>query len=207
MAKKRRRSYHHGNLRQALIDATLALVEEQGPAAATIRDAAKRAGVSSGAPFRHFPSRKALMTAVAEEAMGRLREEIAAALEKETSDDPLVRLRAVGSGYLRWAVRNPTHFQVISDRKLIDFEGSAALSRDNEALQALMAELLTEAQRRGLVPPHDVRTTVLLARATSYGLARMFVDGQFPSWGVAEAQAGRTMAAVMDLFIASLRKD
>ena len=64
-----------------------------------------------------------------------------AALGKEPSDDPLVRLRAVGSGYLRWAVRNPTHFQVISDRKLIDFDGSASLRRDNDELQALMASL------------------------------------------------------------------
>src|SRR5262245_8711689 len=202
-----RRTYHHGNLRQALVDATLELVAEHGPEAATVRDAAKRAGVSPGAPFRHFPNRKALMTAVAEEAMGRLREEIAAALSKETSDDPLARLRAVGGGYLRWATRNPTHFRVISDRALIDFEGSVSLRKDNDELRALMADLLGEAQRRGLMPQRDLRSSVLLARATSYGLARMLVDGQLPSWGVPQAEAGRTLTTVLDLFIATLRKD
>ena len=62
-------TYHHGNLRQVLIDATLALIEEGGPEAVTVREAARRAGVSPGAPFRHFPTRTSLMTAVAEANM------------------------------------------------------------------------------------------------------------------------------------------
>ena len=205
-APRKRRAYHHGNLRQALIDATLALVEERGPENTTVRDAAKRAGVSPGAPFRHFPSRKALFTAVAEEAMRRLREEVAAALAAERSTDPLVRLRAIGSGYLRWAAGNPTHFRIISARELIDFDGSDALRGDNDALRALMTGLLTEARKAGQLETKDIDLAVLLARATSYGLARMLVDGQFSSWGVSDAAAGRTMAAALDLFVDSLRK-
>ena len=55
--------YHHGDLRRVLIDAALRLAEEGGPAAVSVREAARRAGVSPGAPFRHFPSRDALMMA------------------------------------------------------------------------------------------------------------------------------------------------
>src|ERR1051325_11838965 len=83
-----RRGYHRGNLRAALIQASLALVGERGPANVTVRDAARRAGVSSGAPFRHFPDREALMAAVAEEAQRRFRAEIAAALGRVKTDDP-----------------------------------------------------------------------------------------------------------------------
>src|SRR5712692_6819991 len=86
-----RRGYHHGNLRKALVEATLRLIEEGGPASVTVRDAARRAGVSSGAPFRHFSNREALMAAVAEEAQRRFRAEIAAALAKVTTSDPLAR--------------------------------------------------------------------------------------------------------------------
>jgi len=83
-AKPRRRAsrapapkpYHHGDLRRVLIDAALQLVGEGGAEAVSVREAARRAGVSPGAPFRHFPSRDALMQAVAEEAQRRFRAEI-----------------------------------------------------------------------------------------------------------------------------------
>jgi AcrR family transcriptional regulator len=201
----RRRPYHHGDLRAALIEATLQLVAESGPEQASVREAAKRAGVSPGAPFRHFPNRTALLTAVAEEAMRRLTAEITSALEARPSDDPVSRFRALALGYLRWVVRNPTYVRVISSRALIDFEGSRSLRRDNDELRDLMAGLLSEAQRRGLMPTADVRLVVLEARALGYGLARMYVDGQFPSWDVAEDDAERTMTAIVDQFIDRLR--
>src|SRR3982750_3800249 len=72
--------YHHGDLRRVLIDAALQLVSEGGTEAVSVREAARRAGVSPGAPFRHFSSRDALMQAVAEEAQRRFRGGIEAAL-------------------------------------------------------------------------------------------------------------------------------
>src|SRR5689334_17798420 len=123
--------YHHGDLRAALVEASLAIIEERGPEQVTVREAAKRAGVSSGAPFRHFPNRTALMTAVAEEAQRRFRAEIEAALAAAPSE-PLARLHALGAAYLRWAIGNPTHFRVISARNLIDYESSDYLTRDND---------------------------------------------------------------------------
>jgi AcrR family transcriptional regulator len=203
---RRGQAYHHGNLRQALIDATLALIEEHGLERATVREAAKRAGVSSGAPFRHFPNRKALMTAVAEEAQQRLATEIEAALAAEKSGDPLVRLRAIGTGYLRWVQRNPTHFQVISDRTLIDFGNSPGLKRENDKVRGLMASLLTDAAKQGALASDDIGLTVLMTRATAYGLARMLVDGQYPSWDVPQAKIAATMNGALDLLMDGLRK-
>jgi AcrR family transcriptional regulator len=118
-AKPRRRAsraaapkpYHHGDLRRVLLDAALQLVEEGGAEAVSVREAARRAGVSPGAPFRHFPSRDALMQAVAEEAQRRFRAEIEAALAGAPAGDPLGRFRCLGLAYLRWAMRNPTHFE------------------------------------------------------------------------------------------------
>src|SRR5580693_565532 len=81
--------YHHGDLRRVLIDAALQLVEEGGAEGLSVREAARRAGVSPGAPFRHFSSRAALMTAVAEEAQRRFRAEIEAALKEAPARDPL----------------------------------------------------------------------------------------------------------------------
>jgi AcrR family transcriptional regulator len=200
----RRESYHHGRLREALIEATLHLLEEGGPERVTVREAAKRAGVSSGAPFRHFPTRTALLTAVAEQAMGRFRAEIDTALGQADPDDPLARFRAVGTAYLRWALHNPTHFRVISDRSLIDLEGSEVLLRDNLEIRTLMDELLAEAQRRGMLRPVDVTLVPVAARALVYGLARMHVDGHLAQWGVAPDEAERQLQAALDLVIGSL---
>src|SRR5262249_36339738 len=105
-AGERRVSYHHGNLRAALVEATLDLIEARGVEQVTVREAARRAGVSPAAPFRHFPTRTALLTAVAEEAQRRLRAEIASALDAAPKDDPLAQLIALGVAYLLWATRN-----------------------------------------------------------------------------------------------------
>jgi AcrR family transcriptional regulator len=201
-----RAGYHHGNLRTALIEATLQLVEEGGPESVTVREAAKRAGVSSGAPFRHFPTRTALMTAVAEEAMHRFRAEIVSALGKAPADEPLARFRALGDAYFRWVTRNPTHFLIISDRRLIDFAGSESLRRDNEEIMALMEKLLVEARDRGLLRVVDLSPVPLAARAIAYGIARMYIDGHLPQWGVRQADAARAMRAVVDLFMEGLTR-
>jgi AcrR family transcriptional regulator len=202
-----RAGYHHGNLRASLIDATLRLIEESGPEGVTVREAAKRAGVSSGAPFRHFPTRTALMTAVAEEAMHRFRAEIVSAMAKSPIDDPLVRFRALGDAYFRWVTCNPTHFLIISDRRLIDFAGSESLVRDNAEIQAMMERLLVEARDRGLLRVDDLTHVPLAARAIAYGVARMYIDGHLPQWGVRQADSVRAMRAVLDLFMDGLAAD
>lgn len=200
-------TYHHGNLREALIAQALALAAEAGLEAVSIREVARRAGVSPAAPFRHFPDKVALMTAVAEEAMARFRAEIAAALAREVSTDPIRRIRAIGTAFLDWARRNPTHFEIISSRRAIDFAGSASLGADNAEIQAQMVGLLEEAARRGLLRVDDPQLIQITGRALVYGLARMLIDGQFPSWGVAEVEAERMMERSLDLFLVGLLKN
>src|SRR5476649_2572498 len=97
-----RKGYHHGRLREAMIEAAVALIEEVGPYAVTVREVARRAGVSPGAPFRHFPTRMALLTAVAEEAMRRFQAEIAAALGPVGGADVRTRMTTVARTYLTW---------------------------------------------------------------------------------------------------------
>lgn len=195
-------SYHHGNLREVLIETTLRLIEKVGPENVTVRKVAKLAGVSSGAPFRHFPDRSALMTAVAEDAMRRLQAEVATSLKKAANKNPLLRFRAIGEAWLRWAVRNPSYFKVISDRRLIDFEGSASLVRDSQAIQAEGTRLLSEAQQQGLLAGVDIKQFHLAGRALVYGFARMYSDGHFASWGLDERRVDQIGQSVLDAFFA-----
>jgi AcrR family transcriptional regulator len=197
---RRRTSYHPGHLKQALIAAAHKMVKEQGAENVSVREVAKRAGVSSGAPFRHFPSRTTLMTAVAEQAMRRFRDEIVRALEEVKSDAPLDRFRALGTAYMRWVVRNPAHFQVISNRTLIDFDGSESLRRDNAEIRDLMERLLAEQRHRAPLLRDDIKAISFAARALAYGVARMYVDGHFPQWDIPADQAESAFKAAFDLF-------
>ena len=200
--------YHHGDLRRVLIDAALRLAEEGGPEAVSVREAARRAGVSPGAPFRHFPSRDALMLAVAEEAQRRFRAELEAALAQVPAADPLARFRALGLGYLRWAMKNPAHFEVISNGRLFDHDRAAGVSRDNSELIGITGRLLEEAFAKGALKRalriSDLQQVKIAGRALIYGFARMNIDGHLPRWGVADAE--RTAEGILDLFIDGIAK-
>lgn len=198
-----RETYHHGDLRQALINAALELVEEVGIDNVSMREAGRRAGVSAAAPFRHFSNKVELMTAVAEEAMRRFRAEIDSELMRTVDLDPLSRFRALGTAYLRWAVRSPTHFEVISTRRAIDFGASDVLVQTNADIRALMTGLLEQARDAGQLRVSDIGLLVLQARALAYGLARIWVDGQFAQWGGVE-NAEKLMRESLDGYIALL---
>lgn len=196
--------YHHGDLRRVLIEAAMQLAGEGGPEAVSVREAARRAGVSPGAPFRHFPSRDALINAVAEEAQRRFRAEIEASLAAASPSDPLARFRAMGIAYLRWAMQNPTYFEIISSRRVFDHDRSAGVSGDNAELIALTERILADAHSAGQLRAFDLKQVQIAGRAMVYGFARMVIDGHLPRWDVADARAEEMAIGIVDLFIASI---
>jgi len=198
--------YHHGDLRRALIDAALALAAEGGPSAVSVREAARRAGVSPGAPFRHFDSREALMTAVAEEAQQRFRAEIEAALAGAVAEGPLRQLKLLGMAYLRWAMRNPAHFEIISTGRWFDHDAAVEVSRDNADAIALSEQLLAQAAASGQLRSVDLKATQIAGRALVYGLARMNIDRHFLRWGVQPEQVERIAEQALDVFIGGIAR-
>jgi AcrR family transcriptional regulator len=194
------RPYHHGDLRQVLIDTAIRLIDASGLEQLSVREVARAANVSPGAPFRHFSSRTALLTAVAEQAMDRLESEIAAALTGAAGKQPLDRYRAIGTGFLRWAFANPVPFQVISTRAVIDFEGSSLRDR-NDAIRTHMVALFREAGAMGQLRGGPPEQLAVAGRAIAYGAARMFIDGQFPSWGLDTADPLGAAQALLDRFM------
>lgn len=197
-------AYHHGNLVEALLAAAVALIEEKGVETLSVREVAKRAGVSPGAPFRHFPSKTALLTAVAEQAMARLSTSVEEDLSRLGSLDPLGAIHAMGRAYLQWALANPTHFQVISSRSLIDFHGSRKLVDSNEALRRTAVRLFEDARASGqLRAGLGLEDVIFAARAFVYGVARMWVDRHFSEWNVTKPPA-EAMEGALDVFIRAI---
>src|SRR3954469_10407643 len=113
----RRRGYHHGNLREALIGAALELISTKGPAGFTIAEAARSAGVSPGAPYRHFRDAEALLAEVALRGF----ERFAAALAVAWNDGRPDRLRAfeaLGRAYLAFARQEPAYYAAMFETRI-----------------------------------------------------------------------------------------
>ena len=199
-----RSNYHHGSLREALVAAALELIEAHGVEHLSLREAAKKAGVSPGAPFRHFPTKAALLTAVAEQAAERLHAHVDLALANSAGQPALLRFAAIGEAYLDWAARHPTHFQVVSQRQLLDADAPARMAPHSDAIRAHMRALLSEAFADAPDTPGmkaRLPALQLLGRALVYGLSRMGVDGHFPEWDLAHASAPVAVRDTYVLFI------
>jgi AcrR family transcriptional regulator len=142
---------------------------------------------------------------VAEEAMRRFRAEISVELDRADQLDPLSRFRALGYAYLNWVINNSTHFEIISMRRAIDFDASETLVRLNEEIRGLMVQILEDARTAGQLRKTNIEGIPLQARALVYGLARMWVDGQFAQWGGID-KAELLMKQSLDDFLTLLAK-
>ncbi|MFJ7158355.1 TetR/AcrR family transcriptional regulator [Streptomyces sp. NPDC101118] len=173
-----RAGYHHGSLPEALTAAALALLDEQGPERVTVREVARRAGVSPAAPFRHFAGRQALLTAVADRILADYEHWQAASV----AGAPGSAVRAFGLGFVRYAIRHPHRFELVRSR-VFGRDVPAGLTERLSGIEAAFAELILADQRAGTLRPGDPALVGLAGQALVYGLTQMIVDGYLPAEG------------------------
>lgn len=179
-----RESYHHGDLRRALLDAGLQLAREGGPDAVVLRAVTRRVGVSANAAYRHFADRDGLLGAVVGLAQARAADVIAAAIGAVPPDldgraRARARFRGVGVGYLRFALDEPglfrTAFGVPRDLARVDSPDSAgACGRTPFQLLSDTLDVMLEV---GALPPSQRPGAELLAWSAVHGLAMLALDG------------------------------
>jgi AcrR family transcriptional regulator len=158
--------YHHGNLRQALLEAALVMLEQEGEAGVGLRDLARAVGVSPAAPYRHFASRAALLEALAVTGYRRFTE----AMEAVAVADTLDPATAMGRTYVKFALDNPNLFRLMF---------SPQLRRDRLPGLRMAADAAFRTLRH--VIGGDVRqnrVAALAAWARVHGLAVLLLDGQ-----------------------------
>lgn len=141
---RKRRPYHHGNLRNALLDAAVALVDLHGPQALTLREAARRAGVSQTAPYRHFADLEALTAAVAADGFLMLVEDLAPALALP----PAHREAALAAAYAQFAADNRGRFALMFSHTLTRADDGLAHARG--ALEDLLSDGLGRERARSV---------------------------------------------------------
>jgi AcrR family transcriptional regulator len=179
-----RRAYHHGDLRRDLLDQALALAEEKGPAALTLREAARRAGVTEAAPYRHFRSKDALVAALAAEGFAALFQRTERSLARAGADSR-ARLVALGAAYVRFARDRPAHFHVMFGREIAGSHGFREVRESAQACFGALLREVTDAQRTGALRGRDPRGPALALWSALHGLASLHVEGLLERQGLA----------------------
>ncbi len=167
-----RKSYHHGNLRAALLESAFGLVDSEGVEALSMRALARETGVSSAAPFRHFADKQLLLQAVAEKASMNLQQKLDEAVRD--GDDALTQFRAMTVAYVRFAAEHPNLFRLVQSTSSVS---GAFLGEVNDERRLKLIALIYEGQNAGLIPEADPELIALSSEALTHGLARMIVDG------------------------------
>ena len=168
------RPYHHGALREALLEQAERTVRERGADALSLRELAREVGVSHGAPRRHFPDRQALLDAVAEAGFDRLGAELRTAADGAGEEfEP--RLRATAAAYVRFATRDPALLDLMFAGK--HRETSGALHEAAENAFAVMLELIAQGQAEGALEPGEPERVGLVLFSTIQGIASLVSAG------------------------------
>jgi AcrR family transcriptional regulator len=173
----RAKAYHHGDLAMALVDAAEGVLTERGVEGFTLRECARRAGVSHAAPAHHFRDTKGLLTEVAALGFERLTEAERKARDEES--DPKNRLLGTGIGYVRFALSHPAQFQLMFQKALIDHSNARFMAASRAAFEVFIQTYMEV--YRVTFPPDmnkDSDPSVLREWSLVHGYATLAVQGQ-----------------------------
>jgi AcrR family transcriptional regulator len=190
----RRSSYHHGDLRSALVDTAIELIAERGVRGFSLAEASRRLGVTVAAPYRHFADRDELLAAVAVRAFG----VFAAVLEATLAEDatPAEQLAAMAGAYVRFAAQHRALFDVlfgagIDKSRYPDLRGAA-----EPVMEMFLAPVRTLCDGA----PDAVDDLVMAVSATAHGHAALLLDGAFgPGEASVDAAVSRAARATLAL--------
>lgn len=171
-----RTNYHHGALREALLTATLELIETDGIGAVSLRRVARAAGVSTGAPYHHFPDRAALLTALSDEGFRRLAEALTAA--HAAAPTPTEALEAILNAYVEFARANPAYFRLMFRPELKQPHKSETGAEAGEAAFAVLADTVGECLDAKVVRAGDKNVLAITVWSLVHGYASLWLDGQ-----------------------------
>jgi AcrR family transcriptional regulator len=204
LSPPKRTTYRHGDLRHALIAAGTELARAGGPDAVVLREATRRVGVAPNAAYRHFADRRALLDAVCSAAQSLL----AVAIENELARVPVTgdptgvaraRLRAVGTGYIRFAQTEPglfrTAFSVPRDLGRVGDPSRAGASGLSPFL--LLGSVLDELVDTGALPEERRPAAEFLAWSSVHGLSMLLIDG--PLRALEQKQAHAIIERLLDM--------
>lgn len=170
-------TYHHGDLRKSLLDASFLLLEKEGYQSLSLRKIAKLAGVSQSAPYRHFVDLEALYAEVALEGFqlmsGKLNQ-----IRNRYKKHPLLQFRESGVGYVEFALKNPDLFQIMYGNQIQDHSKYKTLIHFEEGTFQILRDIITDCKLHGFIKVDDVEKASTSAWAMVHGIAVLLLGKQ-----------------------------
>ncbi len=173
----RKKSYHHGDLKNALIKAGADILSKEGVSALTLRKVAQKAGVSHAAPYAHFADKQALIAAISTEGYKNLYQQIAQVAEKYRSD-PLRRFVEASWAYVQFALDEPDQFKVTLSGMIEKEQEYPAFVETAKQTFALVVEITEQCQQAGILRKGASDLTAVGAWALIHGFVTLLMENQ-----------------------------
>ncbi len=193
------RSYHHGDLKVALLDGVEQVVRARGVGQVSLRAVARHVGVTHAASAHHFANKAGLLTAFATQGYVHLAQAVVAAIgEAGAADGPAV-LEAVGRGYVRFALANPGRFEVMFRLDLLNADDPEFVAA-SEGAYALLVSTVAQCQDEGFLGDHDPEAVAVSAWSMVHGLAALWISGRLAE-RIQETDPHRLAERVSKLYV------
>jgi len=194
-------TYHHGDLKNALINAGIKILSQEGLHGLSLRSAAQRAGVSHSAPYSHFKDKQALIAAISTKGLYLIYEKLSQIAEQK-EEQPLEQLHEVAWGYTEFALENIGLFKLIF---------SSAIEREHEYPEFvtishrnfdLIVKVIENSQDAGIIKPHQSKLKALTIWSMVHGFIFLYLERQVPSQILKKYKIRQLLNNVVDQFIA-----
>jgi AcrR family transcriptional regulator len=175
---REKQSYHHGDLRVALVRAAEEVIAEFGPQKLTLREIARRAGVSHAAPYRHFANKKDLIGAVVAQSY----RELTKALQQVqvVHENPLTRFEAMFHAYVDFATADVARFRLMFGSEVPEKDKHPELKLNSEESFQVVTDTIVACQEVGLIRDGNSQELAITCWSTCHGVAVLMVDNQLP---------------------------
>lgn len=183
-------TYHHGNLRAALLEAAFSILVESGVEGLSLRGVARRAGVSPGAPYNHFKDKQAILSELAHSRRAQAGHAIVAATENETT--PPAKLRALGAAYVGYALEHRAEFKLMFDGSLTPYLKGKP---EDAPILSAFREIICEANDQ--LSAAELNIAVITAWSLVHGLAQLLSSGPLRELHRDPEQVGLLVKQVM----------
>jgi AcrR family transcriptional regulator len=176
---KAKKSYHHGDLRQCLVDAAVSLINEGEIAHLSLRGVARKLGVSHNAPYRHFADKEALLSAVAAQGFQTLSCVMQEALKSMAVGDN-AQLMGIGIAYVHFALKYPSHYRVMFGNYGSNTKKSTILRESGDQAFMVLVNVIKQGQEAGIFRVGDTWQMAMVAWSLVHGQAMLAIDGKLP---------------------------
>jgi AcrR family transcriptional regulator len=175
--EKSKAPYHHGDLKNTLIDVALAHIARSGVSSLSLREVAREAGVSHSAAYRHFANKEDLLVGIAEQGFRWLGETLTMAARGHP-DNPVGAFQAAGVAYVEFAVSHPEHMQIMFGGSIAEMNDYPSLIAATDETYGALSHMVAQASKSGQLRSGDDKMIALTCWATVHGLSQLIAGGQ-----------------------------